>query len=179
MLVASGSVREGESEVGLSVVPIRQLERIKQLHTTGKKIRQIAREQARKQGRVREIVRSYAVPQYIEEVRRELIALGDQMLKSIRFALQRESDGERAYEILRHIGVMPPGAQEQVKSEPTAEAELWKQVWLARLDMAALERNAVYGTSLPPHLEKIASAKNSEEATPTLPKENSALKVEN
>src|ERR1700732_2236626 len=149
-----------------SQVPAPQQLRIIEKYMRGTSIRQIAEEEDRARQTVAKVVRAPEVQGYIAKLREQVIALGDEMVKSVQFALRNELDGQLAYAMLKDIGVMQPRAQGQLESQPTAEQ--WKQEWMKRLDVLALERNAVYGSRLPAHLEKFARATNSEEATPLI-----------
>lgn len=84
-------------------VPNRRVEPVKQLHAAQEYIRQIAREEVKNRVYVREIVRSYAMPQYIEEVRKELLECA---VEAIRYALETETDGRLAYRLLSELGII-------------------------------------------------------------------------
>jgi hypothetical protein len=98
------------------------------------------------------------VQDYIKKLREEVMALGDEMVKSIRFALRHELDGRLANEMLKDIGVIQPRAQAQLNNQSEVTEEQFEKnltgEWLMKLDLVALEKSRVYGTTLPPGLEE-------------------------
>jgi hypothetical protein len=124
----------------------------------GMSLRRIAEEEDRARQTVTKIVRAPEVEGCIEKLREEVIALGDEMVKSVRFALGHELDGRLAYEMLKDIGVLQPRARVQLNNESQMTEEqsekFWTEEWIRRLALMAMERNRVYGTELPEHLEE-------------------------
>lgn len=106
----------------------------------------------------KKIVRSSEVQDNEKKLREDLIALGDEMVQSLRFALRHELDGRLAYELLKDFGVIQPWAQVQSNDQSeVTEEQLEKDLtgeWLMKLDLMALEKNRVYGTTLPEGLEE-------------------------
>lgn len=145
-----------------SQVPVPQQLRMIEKYMRGTSIRQIAEEEDRARQTVTKVVRAPEVQGYIEKLREQVIALGDEMVKSVQFALRNELDGQLAYAMLKDIGVMQPGAQEQLNGQLTEDQ--WNLEWMRRLDVIALERHRVYGVTLPPHLKELGSAMDAEEA---------------
>jgi hypothetical protein len=140
-------------------VPVPQQLRIIEKYMQGMSLRRIAEEEDRARQTVTKIVRAPEVEGCIEKLREEVIALGDEMVKSVRFAVRHELDGRLAYEMLKDIGVLQPRAQVQLnnQSQMTEEQseEFWTEEWTKRLILMAMERNRVYGTALPEHLEEL------------------------
>jgi hypothetical protein len=138
-------------------VPVPQQLRIIEKYMQGMSIRQIAEEEDRARQTVTKVVRAPEVQGYIEKLQEEVIALGDEMLKSVRFALRHELDGRLAHEMLRDIGVIQPRPLMQWSSPTQAteeECEKLKEEWTKRLNLMALEKSRVYGTKLPSGLEE-------------------------
>jgi hypothetical protein len=122
----------------------------------------LAEEEDRARQTVTKVVRAPEVQGYIEKLREEVIALGDEMVKSVRFALQHELDGRLAHQMLQDIGVIQPRAHMLWNSQvqPTEEHfEKLTEEWTRRLDLIALERSRVYGTKLPPALQALAGSR--------------------
>jgi len=139
-------------------VPVPQQLRIIEKYMQGMSLRRIAEEEDRARQTVTKIVRAPEVKGCIEKLREEVIALGDDMVKSVRFAVQHELDGRLAYEMLKDIGVLQPRAQVQWNNQSQMTEEqsekFWTEEWIRRLALMARERNRVYGTELPEHLEE-------------------------
>src|ERR1700733_10718428 len=87
-------------------VPIPQQLRIVKKYIRGTSIRQIAEEEDRARQTVTKIVRAREVQDYVQKLREEVIALGDEMLRSVRFALRNELEGRLVYAMLKDIGVI-------------------------------------------------------------------------
>jgi hypothetical protein len=139
-------------------VPVPQQLRIIEKYMQGMSLRRIAEKEDRARQTVTKIVRAPEVEGCIEKLREEVIALGDEMVKSVRFALGHELDGRLAYEMLKDIGVLQPRARVQLNNESQMTEEqsekFWTEEWIRRLALMAMERNRVYGTELPEHLEE-------------------------
>jgi hypothetical protein len=140
-------------------VPVPQQLRIIEKYMQGMSLRRIAEEEDRARQTVTKIVRAPEVEGCIEKLREEVIALGDEMVKSVRFAVRHELDGRLAYEMLKDIGVLQPRAQVQLNNQSQMTEEqsekFWTEEWTRRLILMAMERNRVYGTALPVHLEEL------------------------
>jgi hypothetical protein len=104
--VAGRFGNEAANKLQMTIVPIRRVERIKQLCSVGENIRRIAREEVNNHAAVQEIVRSYATQQYVEEVRRDLSGLLGCAVDAIRYELEIKRDGKLAYQLLADLGVM-------------------------------------------------------------------------
>jgi hypothetical protein len=139
-------------------VPVPQQLRIIEKYMQGMSLRRIAEEEDRARQTVTKIVRAPEVEGCIDKLREEVIALGDEMVKSVRFAVQHELDGRLAHELLKDIGVLQPRAQVQWNNQSQMTEEqsekFWVEEWIRRLALMARERNRVYGTELPEHLEE-------------------------
>jgi len=126
--------------------------RIIEKYMRGASIRRISEEEDRARQTVTKIVRSSEVQEYVKKLREEVIALGDAMMASIRFALRHELDGKLAHEMLKDIGVIQPRTQVQLEHErerTEEEFEKLKEEWAMKIDLLALERHEVCGTTLP------------------------------
>ncbi len=137
-------------------VPVPQQLRIIEKYMQGMSIRRIAEEEDRARQTVTKVVRAPEVQSYIEKLREEVIALGDEMVKSVRFALRHELDGQLAHEMLKDIGVLQHGAQMQWNSQcqPSEEQSAnGTEEWTMKLDLMALEKSRVFGTRLPEDLK--------------------------
>ena len=106
----------------------------------------------------KKIVRSSEVQDNEKKLREEVIALGDEILKSVRFTLQHELDGRLAYKLLKDFGVIQPRAPVQLNNQSeVTEEQLEKNLtgeWMMKFDLMALEKNREYGTELPEGLEE-------------------------
>jgi hypothetical protein len=140
-------------------VPVPQQLRIIEKYMQGMSLRRIAEEEDRARQTVTKIVRAPEVEGCIEKLREEVIALGDEMVKSVRFAVQHELDGRLAHELLKDIGVLQPRAQLQLNNQSQMTEEqsekFWTEEWIRRFALMAMERNRVYGTELPEHVEEL------------------------
>jgi hypothetical protein len=140
-------------------IPVPQQLRIIEKYMQGISLRRIAEEEDRARQTVTKIVRAPEVEGCIEKLREEVIALGDEMVKSVRFAVRHELDGRLAYEMLKDIGVLQPRAQVQLNNQSQMTEEqsekFWTEEWMRRLDLMAMEKSRVYGTMLPEHLEEL------------------------
>jgi hypothetical protein len=140
-------------------IPVPQQLRIIEKYMQGISLRRIAEEEDRARQTVTKIVRAPEVEGCIEKLREEVIALGDEMVKSVRFAVRHELDGRLAYEMLKDIGVLRPRAQVQLNNQSQMTEEqsekFWTEEWMRRLDLMAMEKSRVYGTMLPEHLEEL------------------------
>jgi hypothetical protein len=140
-------------------VPVPQQLRIIEKYMQGMSLRRIAEEEDRARQTVTKIVRAPEVEGCIEKLREEVIALGDEMVKSVRFAVRHELDGRLAYDMLKDIGVLQPRAHVQWNNQSQMTEEqsekFWTEEWTRRLILMAMERNRVYGTELPVHLEEL------------------------
>lgn len=140
-----------------SQVPVPQQLRIIEKYMRGTSIRHIAEEEDRARQTVTKIVRAPEVQSYIEKLREEVMALGDEMVKSVRFALRHELDGRLAHEMLKDIGVIQPRTEPwSSQCQPTQEK--WTEEWTRRLNLMALDRSEVYGTKVPPVLRVLAGS---------------------
>ena len=139
-------------------VPVPQQLRIIEKYMQGMSLRRIAEEEDRARQTVTKIVRAPEVQGYIERLREEVIALGDDMVKSVRFAVRHELDGRLAHEMLKDIGVLQPRAQVQLNNQSQMTEEqsekFWTEEWIGRLHLMAMERSRVYGTTPPAHREE-------------------------
>jgi hypothetical protein len=140
-------------------IPVPQQLRIIEKYMQGMSLRRIAEEEDRARQTVTKIVRAPEVEGCIEKLREEVIALGDEMVKSVRFAVRHELDGRLAHELLKDIGVLQPRAQVQWNNQSQMTEEqsekFWTEEWIRRLILMGMERNRVYGTVLPEHLEEL------------------------
>ncbi len=106
----------------------------------------------------KKIVRSSKVQDNEKKLREEVIALGDEMVQSVRFALRHELDGRLAYELLKDFGVIQPWAQVHSNDQSQVTEEQFEKnltgEWMMKLDLMALEKSRVYGTALPEGLEE-------------------------
>ena len=106
----------------------------------------------------KKIVRSSEMQDNEKKLREEVIALGDDIVESLRFALRHELDGRLAYELLKDFGVIQPRAQVQLNSKSEVTEEQFEKnptgEWMMKLDLMALEKSRVYGTTLPAGLEE-------------------------
>jgi len=144
-------------QTGSQVPPPQQL-RIVKRYMEGMSIRRIAEEEDRARQTVTKIVRAPEVQSYIEKLREEVVGLGEEMVKSLRFALKNEIDGHLAHEMLKDIGVIPLQGQVLLNSQSLWTEEQQQrltQEWTRRLNMMAIEKSLVYGTTLPPELERM------------------------
>jgi hypothetical protein len=102
---------EAANRLQMTIVPIRRVERIKQLCSVGENIRRIAREEVNNHAAVQKIVRSYATHQYVEEVRNNLTGLLGYAVDAIRHALETKKDGKLAYQLLVDLGAISSSAR--------------------------------------------------------------------
>lgn len=136
-------------------VPVPQQLRIVEKYMQGMSIRRIAEDEDRARQTVTKIVRAPEVQNYIEKLREQVIALGDEMLNSVRYALRNELHGQLGYQMLKDIGVIQ-AAQVRCNDQsytPEERHQKLTEEWTRRLNLIALEKSAVYGTTLPPGLQ--------------------------
>ena len=89
------------------IVSFPQRERIKQRYVAGQSIREIAREEGRARETVTKIVRSPDMERMVRQMRERYYGLADDALESLRRALERETNGRLAHQVLKDVGVVP------------------------------------------------------------------------
>jgi hypothetical protein len=106
----------------------------------------------------KKIVRSSEVQDNENKLREGVIALGDDVVESLRFALQHELDGRLAYKLLKDFGVIQTRAPVQLNNQSeVTEEQVEKNLtgeWMMKLDLMALEKSREYGMELPEGLEE-------------------------
>ena len=140
-----------------SQVPPPQQFRIVEKYVRGMSIRRIAEEEDRARQTVTKIVRAPEVQDYMANLQAEVIGLGDEMVRSVQFALRNEMDGRLGFEMLKAIGVVPVAAQIQPANETnfTEQHRKLAEEWTMKLGILAIEKHKVYGTELTPDLEEL------------------------
>jgi len=134
-----------------SRLPRPKVLRIQQRYIAGENQSVIARVEGCDRETVSRIVKSSEMTEYLEQMKEEFRGLVPDALVALRYALQVQRDARIAYDVLRDVGVVLPH-QLQVQAAMASELPTVSQVtreWAMRLGMVALERAAVYGSSLP------------------------------
>jgi hypothetical protein len=155
-----------------TTIPSPQVARIIQRYISGEGIRKIAREEKRDPGTVAKIVRSEEVLGYTQKLREQYYALGELALDGLRRALEKNSDGRLAHELLRNIGVIPNSEEAHAlerrmhQAEPATEEQAVKKEML-KLVLGAYERAKMFRQPFPaldepdsPQIEPVTESRN-------------------
>lgn len=138
-----------------SYLPEPKILRIQQRHIGGEKNSEIARAEGCDRHTVARIIKAPEMATYIEEMRARFNGFAPLALDAVEHGLAVSRDTKLAIEVLKDIGVIEPLENRiPVEDEVAREARLVFE-WGGKLAMMALEKHEVYGTRLPPGLEKL------------------------
>lgn len=147
-------------------IPPPQAVRIMQRYIAGENVRAIPRDEGRDRGTISRIVKSEEMQTHVAGMRQQYYGLADLAMNNLRRALEQNSDGRLAHEILRNLGVVPTAEQiamlQPKQSDPTTEEELVKAE-MVKLVAVAYERAKIYGQPKPA-LDNVRAPKQNEAA---------------
>ena len=140
-----------------SYLPEPKVLRIQQRHITGETNSEIARAEGCDRHTVGRIVKAPEMAAYIEEMRARFHGFAPLALDAVEHGLTISKDAKLACEVLTAIGVIEP-AENRIPVEDEAARKARLEVEEAgKLALMALQRHEIYGTELPPGLEKLKS----------------------
>jgi hypothetical protein len=138
-----------------SYLPEPKILRIQQRHISGETNSEIARAEGCDRHTVGRIIKRPEMAAYTEERRGRLYGFAPLALDAVEHGLTISKDTKLACEVLKAIGVIEP-AENRIPVEDEAAREARLEVEEAgKLALMALERHEIYGTELPPGLEKL------------------------
>lgn len=110
--------RSRATKTGKLRIPPPQAARMMQRYIAGDSIREIARVEGRDRGTVTRIVQSEEMQAHVQQMREQYYGLADLAMDNLRRALEQNSDGRLAHEILRNLGVIPTAEEAALQRTP-------------------------------------------------------------
>lgn len=147
--------KKDEDNAPFRIPATEQAEIIRMYYRDGQSISWISRQIFRDRTTVKKVIRRSEFARAVEEVTQELYGMGRDALDSFRYTLNTETNGRLAQIFLERIGALP-GPKQQVEVTRMSDGEQFtelKKKAAYQLGLVALERNEVYGSTLPPELE--------------------------